>query len=285
MRGVCLIQVPYHAGDERHPSAAGPADLVAAGAARVFEERGLDTSVEVVDRGARFRDTASSSADVNRGLARTVAAAVADGRTPIVLSGSCSVAPGVLAGFEHSRCGAVWLDAHADFNTPESTASGFFAGMSLAIVTGYCWVDYWRSIGDSTPLAEERIALLGIRELSPEAERRRLEQSAIRAVGWRDGVPTRDVEEALAAVRERADRVYLHVDFDVFAPEVAPGTADDPVPGGLSLDDALAIVRGCGGLAAVTLATYTPSHDADGSTRRLALTLLDTLAERIATGS
>jgi arginase len=43
-----------------------------------------------------------------------------------------------LAGFEHSRCGVVWLDAHGDFNTPESSVSGFLPGMSLATVVGHC---------------------------------------------------------------------------------------------------------------------------------------------------
>ena len=281
MSSVCVIQVPYHAGDVHHPSADGPADLIDAGAVEVFAGRGIGAAVEIVDRGGPFRDTASSSADVNRALATTVAATREDGSVPIVLSGSCSVAPGVLAGFEHSRCGAVWLDAHADFNTPESTASGFFAGMSLAIVCGHCFAEYWRAIGDNTPLDEQAIALLGVRELSPEAERQRLDRAAIRAVAWQDGEPTTSVDRALAAVREHADHLYLHIDVDAFAPEVAPGTADEPVPGGLSLEQARTIISGSAPISAVTLATYTPARDRDGSTRRLALSLLDAIAERL----
>ena len=56
--------------------------------------------------------------------------AVACAQLAVVLAGSCNASLGVLAGFDHSRCGAVWLDAHADFNSPDSTASGFFPGMS-----------------------------------------------------------------------------------------------------------------------------------------------------------
>src|ERR687885_527281 len=159
--------------------------------------RGLAVTVERVERGGPFRDTASSAAEVNRRLAAAVARAQSDGALPLVLTGSCNSCMGVLAGFEHSRCRAVWIDAHADFNTPESAASGFFPGMSLAVVTGHCYRGYWGRIGDNTPLAEEAIALLGVRDLYPEAERERLERSAIEVVAWRDGAPQRDLGEAL----------------------------------------------------------------------------------------
>jgi arginase len=127
---VCLVELPFHAGDDGHPSSRGPKRLMEAGAAEVFAEGGLAVTVERAGRETAFRDTASSSAQVNRQLAAIVRGAVAAARLPIVLAGSCNACLGVLAGFEHSRCGAVWLDAHADFNTPDSTASGFFAGMS-----------------------------------------------------------------------------------------------------------------------------------------------------------
>jgi arginase len=75
-------------------------------------------------------------------VAGELAAAVRDvkdtGHAPLVLAGSCDVAPGVLAGLGDERCGVVWIDAHADFNTPSSSESGFWPGMTLAVVTGDC---------------------------------------------------------------------------------------------------------------------------------------------------
>jgi arginase len=272
---ACLIQVPYHAGDDRHGASEGPRRLIEAGAVELLASRGVAVTVECVDRGGPFRDTASSSAAVNKHLAAVVARTVEAGALPIVLAGSCNSCMGVLGGFEHSRCGAVWIDAHADFNTPESTTSGFFPGMSLAVVTGHCYRDYWSQIGDSTPLHEDAIALFGVRDLNPQAERERLEQSAIDVVE-----PRRSVAEALARLAERVQEVYLHVDFDGFAPEVAPGVADEPVPGGLTFDDAQLIVRGVFErfrVRAVTLATYTPANDEDEKTLRLALRLIDLL--------
>lgn len=279
---VCLVEVPFHVGDDGHPSSRGPQRLIEAGAAGLFAERGLAVTVERAGRETAFRDTASSSAQVNRQLAVIVRTAVVGAQLPVVLAGSCNACLGVLAGFEHPRSGAVWLDAHADFNTPDSTASGFFAGMSAAIVSGHCYRDYWAEIGDNTPLAEDRIAMFGVRDLSPEAERERLERSAIRVVGWQDGHPDRDVIATLTDLARRVREVYLHVDFDAFAPELAPGIADEPVPGGLTLEQAETIIRATSDrfrIRAATLATYAPERDREERTLRLALSLIELLAD------
>jgi arginase len=278
---VCVVEVPFHAGDERHPSSRGPQQVVEAGAADLFAERGVAVTIERAGRETAFRDTASSSAQVNRQVATIVRRAVADGRLPIILAGSCNACLGALAGFEHGRCGAVWLDAHADFNTPDSTSSGFFAGMSAAVVTGHCYEGYWGQIGDNTPLAEDAIAMFGVRDLSPSAERQRLQNSAIHVVHWRDGQPDCEPLTALDEVARRARDVYLHIDFDAFAPEVAPGIADEPVPGGLTLEQGESIVRTTTErfrIQAATLATYTPERDHEERTLRLALSLIELLA-------
>lgn len=278
----CLIQVPYHAGDDRHSSCAGPGRLVEAGAADLLAAHGGTVRVETVATAAPFRDTASSSAVVNKAVAAKVAAAHAVGRLPVVLTGSCVTSHGVLAGFDHSNCGAVWLDAHADFNTAETTVSGFFPGMSLAVVTGHGFGSYWAEIGDATPIPEDAVVLLGVRALSPEAESERLQRSAIHVVEWREGQPQGDVSTVLARLAARVRDVYLHIDFDCFAPDTAPGIVDEPVPGGLSGDDAEAVIRAAADslqVRAVTLATYNPALDPDERTLRLALRLIQLLGE------
>lgn len=250
----------------------------------MLRERSISVTVEEVDRDGPFRDTASSSAKVNERLAAAVADAVKRGALPIVLTGSCNSCLGVLAGFEHARCGAVWIDAHADFNTPESAASGFFPGMSLAIATGHCYRSYWSRIGDSTPVAEENVALFGTRDLWPEAEEERVEHSSLEVVRWRDGRPQRDVAKALDRLAARVDELYLHIDFDGFDPEVAPGIVDDPAPGGLSFADARAIIVETAKrfrVRAATLATYTPARDQDARTLRLGLSLIDLIGAEL----
>jgi arginase len=277
---VCLIQVPYHAGDDSVGSSVGPERLLDAGAVEVLAARGIDVTVERVDRGGPFRDTAVSAAMVNKHLAARVRAAAGTGRLPVVLAGSCNAALGVLAGFDHARVGAIWLDAHGDFNTPETTTSGSFAGMSMAIITGHCYRDYWGQIGDATPVAEDAIVMYGVRDLSPQAERERLERSAIRVVHWRDGRPQADLLKPLDELARRVSDVYLHVDFDGFAPEVAPGIADEPVPGGLSLEHAEEIVGATAEgfrIRAATLATFTPERDEEERTLRVALRMIELL--------
>lgn len=285
---ISLIQVPYHAGDDRHGACEGPRRLVEAGVANLLDAQGHRVHVDVVERPGSFRDTASSSAAVNEQVAARVRDAVATGRLPLVIAGSCVTCLGVLAGFDHARCGTVWIDAHADFNTPESSASGFFPGMSLAVATGHCYADYWAQIGDHTPIAEENVVLFGVRDLSPERERRRLAASRIAVVRWRDGKPEREVLPPLDRLAERVDDIYLHIDLDGFAPEVAPGIADEPVPGGLSGEDAETIVRASSerfGLRAVTVATFTPVKDRDDRTLRLALRLIEWIGAHARTGA
>jgi arginase len=279
---VCLVEVPFHAGDESHPSSRGPPRLLEAGGPELFAQRGLSVTMERSCRDEAFRDTASSAAEVNKHVAGLVRQAVAGGSLPVVLAGSCNACLGVLAGFDHSRCGAVWLDAHADFNTPDTTASGFFAGMSAAIITGHCYREYWAQIGDNTPLAEDTIAMLGVRDLSPHAESERLQRSGIQVVLWRDGQPDRDILTVLDDLANRVREIYLHIDLDAFAPELAPGVADEPVPGGLTFEQAETIIHATGArflIRAATLATYAPERDREERTLGLSLSLLKLVAD------
>jgi arginase len=281
---ICLVEVPYHAGDDRHPSSRGPRHLLDAGALDLLATR-HEVTVRTVIRPEPFYDTASSSSAVNKLTAALVREAVSAGQFPLVLAGSCTTSHGVLAALEHARTGIVWIDAHADFNTPETTTSGYFPGMSLAVLTGHCYHDYFAQIGDSTPVAEGAIALFGVRDLSPAAERERLERSEVQVVEWWAGKPKAPVVAALDRVASRVPDVYLHIDLDGFAPEVAPGVADRPVPGGLSIEDAEMILRATSRrfkIKAATLATYTPDRDRGDRTLRTALRLIETIGRSVA---
>lgn len=272
---LCLIQVPYMVGDDRHGASRGPQTLVES-----LADSGAVRGPRI-ERPGPFRDSASASVAVNRELAGAVRGSVAAGQLPLVLAGSCDVSMGVLAGFDHARCGVVWVDAHADFNTPESTVSGFFAGMSLALVTGHCYRRLWARIGDGSPVAEEHVLLVGVRDLSPDEERERLERSAIQSVPWRDGAPQANLSAALDELAGRVGEVYLHVDLDGLDPEVAPGIVDPPIPGGLSLADLEELVRGVAArfhLRVAALTTYNPALDRDDRTLQAARRVVELLS-------
>jgi arginase len=284
---VCLIDVPFAMGDDRHDASEGSRRLIDGGGHELFARRGIACRDMRVARRAPFVDTASACLSVNRELAAAVATAAAAGELPIVIAGSCDAATGVLAGLARERCGVVWIDAHADFNTPDSTVTGFFPGMALAIVTGHSYAAWWAQIGNAAPVPETHVALLGVRDLSPDAERERVERSRMLRVAWVDGHPDGDVDVTVATLAGRVEEVYLHIDLDALDPSIAPGIVDTPVPQGLSLrqvDEVLDAVTGTLGLRAVVLTTYTPSRDVAGVTHATALHVLGRIAEHYAAG-
>jgi len=276
---VCLIQVPYTAGDERQGSSQGPHRLVQAGASQLLSAKGLDVVIESIDRDGPFRDSGSSSLTVCKQLASIVRRSVEAGRFPLVLGGGCDISKGVLSGFDHSRCGVVWFDAHGDFNTPESTTSGYLPGMSLAVIAGHCFTSYWSQIGNSTPIPEATILMLGVRDLDP-AERDRLKHSAIQVVNWHKGMPTRDVGLALDELAKRVPEVYLHVDIDALDSQVAPGVVNAPVPGGLSLRDLTSAIRhtfGAFQVRAASLVGFNPDRDETDKTLHAVMRLIESV--------
>jgi arginase len=282
---ICLIDVPFAMGDDRHDASEGGRRLIEGGGRELFAQRAIGCRDVRVARRAPFAETASACLAVNRELAAAVATATAMGELPIVIAGSCDAASGVLAGLDRERCGVVWIDAHADFNTPDSTVSGFFPGMALAIVTGHCYAAWWAQIGNAAPVPERRVALLGVRDLSPDAERERVERSRMLRVAWVDGRPDGDVDATVAALADQVEQVYVHIDLDALDPSIAPGIVDAPVPRGLSLaqlDEVLDVVTRTLGLRAVGLTTYTPSRDVDGATHATALHVLGRIADHLA---
>jgi arginase len=272
---AALIEVPAMAGDPSHPAAAGPATLTAA-----LAMSGYRPTVHRVPIPAFAGNVAAASRAVCRATADAVRAVAADGQRPIVLAGSCDIAPAVLAGLGGTGCGVVWIDAHADYNTPASSASGFWPGITLAAVVGDCGTELWAALG-ARPVDQSRVALFGVRSLSPAAEARRLRRSRMQVVPWRGGRPQADVVPVLDRLAAAAQRVYLHLDLDALDPSVGCGVADPPVPGGLSaaqLTELLENVRRRLTIAAATIATYTPAND-DGSTLPIATTAIRQLAE------
>jgi arginase len=268
---VCLVEVPFMCGDAGHPAAEGPSRAAAA--------LGREGGCSVAAAPDAQPGTIAASLAVDRGVARCIRDAVARGETPLVLAGSCDAAIGVVAGLDRPGLGVVWLDAHGDFNTPESSVSGFLPGMSLAIVAGHCHEEVWAQLGGGRPVRESDIALLGVRDLSPAAERERLHRSDVRVVAWRDGAAERAVSAVLQQLSSR--EIYLHIDLDALDPHVAPGVVDDPVPGGLTLEDATAIVRAVRerfAIRAAAITTYVPARDRDDRTLRAIVRLSEVIA-------
>ena len=151
--------------------------------------------------------------------------ALAAGAFPILTAGHCSIAMTTLPTVARRRPEAkvLWLDAHGDFNTPDTTPSGFLGGMPLAAACGL-WDPGLQADGDA-PLPPERLVLCGVRDLD-EGERELLERSDATVIGT--------TLETLVFLQNALDGAptYIHLDCDVLDPEAMP--AEFPAPGGLS---------------------------------------------------
>ena len=200
-----------------------------------------------------------------------------EGFVPLVLGGDHSIAIGTLSGLAASGSGGVlWLDAHGDLNTPETTPSGNVHGMPLAAALGLCGAMF-ATDGLRLPAVDpEHVALVGVRSLDPG------EQALVRELGItvytisdldRRGVEP-VIEEALTRV-SGASFVHVSVDLDVVDPEFAPGVGD-PVLGGLSYREAhlaLELVAEAGVLDCLELVEVNPIRDHENTTATLAVGL------------
>lgn len=186
------------------------------------------------------------------------------GRLPVVLSGSCHAALGCVAGLDVERPGIVWLDAHPDFNTPETTGSGLLDGMVLATITGRCWANLRSSVSGFEPVDDGPILMLGIRDLDA-AEAELLDDSGITMLPPRD--VRSDLSSTLGTLASRVGGTYVHLDLDVL--DATEGKANAyATPGGLTADEvghALSAVRRSCGMDVLTLASYEPGADPEGA--------------------
>ena len=197
---------------------------------QVTEHPGGDRSglMDVTDRIVRFGEGPPEDA-LTAHLPRMLAEsrkAVAAG-TPVVVMSECTLVPPVLAAVRerHPDVALVWIDAHGDLNTPETTPSGFIGGMPFAELLGWCFDDWRRLAGLDPPLPEERAVLVGGRDLDP-GERDSVDRSRVHE--------SDDAAGALAALPPGAP-LYVHVDTDVLDPSLIPD-AGFPAPGGWSVE-------------------------------------------------
>ena len=198
-------------------------------------------------------------ASLTDGLPRLAAAVAEAGDGPSMsLLGECPLPPAVVAGLRrrYPELVLVWVDAHGDLNTPETTPSGFLGGMPFAILLGWCRDDLRIAAGLDQPLPEERAALVGARDLDP-GEAAAIERSQL--------VVADTVEEAIARLPAHAP-IYLHVDGDVLDPADAPGV-NFPAPGGWSVDrlrEEMRSAAASGRVVGMSLCCGNPRLDPDG---------------------
>lgn len=274
---VQLLAVPYDSGNYRARMGAGPEALLDAGLERALRENGHRVHTKVADLAD---DSWHAEIQTSFELMRMVSAAVRDaresGRLPIVLAGNCNTAVGTLAGLG-AGVGVAWFDAHGDFNTPETTTSGFLDGTAVAIITGRCWKQLTVTIPGFQPIADERVCLIGTRDVD-SLEGRLLAESNVDVIEPRK--IRSDLARSLNSIGQHVDRMYVHLDLDVLDAEVAAANSF-AVTGGLTIEDveyALSQIAQNFQIAGVTLSAYDPAADTDGAAADAAIRIICTAA-------
>jgi arginase len=229
-------------------------------------------------------------------MARRVAGAVATSiqgrRFPLVLGGDHSLSAGSIRGAaKHKKLGVIWVDAHADFNTAETTPSGNIHGMPLAALCGMgdsrivcLWED------DTAPVLDpQRVAIIGARDLDP-GEKRNLREAGVMVQSMeqidRMGMVAA-LEKAIDRVSRDVDGIYLSFDMDALDPRHAPGVGT-PVPGGLTYREAhlaCEVIAETGKLIGMDLVEVNPILDVQNQTAILAVEFIrSALGSRIWSG-
>ena len=215
-------------------------------------------------------------------LMHAVAGACRRGVLPLVLGGDHSCGIGTWSGvhqtvLQRGALGLIWIDAHMDSHTPDTTPSGALHGMPLAALLGYGDARLVRLGGIQAKLAARHVCLLGVRSFEP-GEANLVERLGVR-VFFIDEIRSRGLPavmaDALAIVQSGTVGFGVSIDLDAVDPAEAPGVGS-PVQGGLRGDELVAALRAVAEnprLLGLEIVEYNPFLDVAGATRELALQL------------
>lgn len=285
---VALVTMPYR-GERNLPDLSpGPDELATGGLSSLLEGAGgralATRAVALTPEEGRQYGEWNRLALANGRLARLVAESRRQGQLPIGLLANCSALPGMLAGLQRSgpssrplRVGLVFIDAHGDFNTPETTLSGMLGGMPVAIAAGLCLQRMRLKAGLDPALPERHIVLAGVRDTDP-LEQDLLDRSEVEQLSVDDLVRRSErLHQQMRRLSGLTDIIYVHVDMDVLDPkEVAGHPLTVPNgPTSRELADALTEMFRYPKAAAFGVAsTPTGDHDRDGLSRQAAYNLV-----------
>jgi arginase len=241
---VALVKMPY-VGERNVPDTSrGPDYLEEGGIRKLLEQQGVQ--VKATDTVALTAEEAKTYGSWNHlaiaagDMSKLVAEERRAGYLPIGFLANCNGLLGMLSGLQHSgmgakplRVGMVFIDAHGDFNTPETTLSGMLGGMPVAIAAGQCLTRMRMKAGLEPAVPTRHIVEMCVRDTDP-LEQELLDRSEIQQLTLED-VRTRsaNLHREMKRLSELTDLIYVHVDMDGLDPSEVPGVAL-PVPNGPS---------------------------------------------------
>lgn len=284
-----IIGVPIDLGQNKSGVDMGPAALRYAGLTAHLAELGhtvRDSGNIIVPLRETVADEAEqhylpSIAGTCRAVYQAGRLAREAGEIPLFIGGDHTLAIGSIGGVTHSEsAGLIWIDAHADFNTPHTTLTGNIHGMTLAVLLGDGYPELVDCGRPGPKLRAEDVVMIGIRELDPQ-ERDRLRESGITVYTMREidergiGSITREALERL----EHRSRLHVSLDMDSLDPLAGPGVGTTS-PGGLNCREAqllMEIIADSGRCGSLDIVEINPILDHHNQTACLAVELAASL--------
>lgn len=258
-----LIVVPYDSGRRAWRMGSGPLHLIERGLVHRLAAQQLDSHESLIETDAQGElDTAL---DLARGIARATSSAAEQGRFPVVLAGNCIASVGAVAGLG-SHAAIAWFDAHADFNTPDTSPSGFLDGMTLAVMTGRCYREAAARIPGFAVLPDSELVLIGVRAIDID------ERAVVDGITRARTAP--ELDHALQNCTRK--EIYLHVDLDVLDPAVLRAN-NFATPEGLSVAALLELVAAVARhkrLRGLSITAYDPACDDDDAAIEIVVGLI-----------
>jgi arginase len=293
VRHIRVIGVPLDLGASRRGVDMGPSAVRVAGLEARLEALGHRVTdagnirVEIAETqspGSKNAHYLKEIAETCTRTAEAVVTALEKGMTPLLLGGDHSMAVGSVSGlaqFHHRReqkVGLLWIDAHSDINTPETSPSGNVHGMPLAALLGSGPEPLANIFGYAPKIAPENVVLIGVRDIDP-AERQNLQRAGMTEVYTMRDIDERGMravmEEALRAAGRGTAGYHVSLDMDWIDPEEAPGVGT-PVRGGATYREAhlaMEIIADHGRLQSFEIVEVNPVIDEHNRTADLAVEL------------
>ncbi len=297
---IDIIGVPIDLGADRRGVDMGPSAIRYANLHQkleamnyVLEDKGnievpIQETCQITDPKLKYIDCIIP---MGRRVAGAVATSLQAGHFPLVLGGDHSLSVGSIRGAaRQKKIGVIWIDAHADFNTAETTPSGNIHGMPLAALCGLGdprLVSLWEEMPPA--IDPKQVAVMGARDLDP-GEKRNLRAAGVMVQSMeqidRFGMVTA-LEKAIVHVGRDVDGIYLSFDMDALDPRHAPGVGT-PVPGGLTFREAhlaCEVVAETGKLIGMDMVEVNPILDLQNQTALLAVEFIrSALGSRVWSG-
>jgi arginase len=293
LRRIRVIGVPLDMGASRRGVDMGPSAMRVAGLEARLEKLGHQVTdggnirVEIAETQSHGTDSARYLAEIAETCTRTAEAVVKtleEDMTPLVLGGDHSLAAGSISGvaeFYHrqgQKIGVIWIDAHSDINTPETSPSGNVHGMPLAALLGMGPESLANICGYAPKISGENTVLVGVRDIDL-AERENIRRAGVTHVYTMRDIDERGMravmEEALRAAGEGTAGYHVSLDMDWIDPEDAPGVGT-PVRGGATYREAhlaMEILADDGRLLSFEIVEVNPILDEHNRTADLAVEL------------